>query len=76
MLSVSRLLLGNGTIATMEVGKAPYGLIHDGALPIEGDRIVWCGAKASLPANLAGVEGFDLAGPSSPPASSSSRRTH
>ena len=73
---MSRLLLGNGTIATMEVGKAPYGLIHDGALPIEGDRIVWCGAKASLPANLAGVEGFDLAGPSSPPASSSSRRTH
>ena len=59
---MSRLLLGNGTIATMEVGKAPYGLIHHGALLIEGDRIVWCGTEADLPANLAGTDRFDLAG--------------
>jgi len=59
---MSRLLLGNGTIATMEVGKAPYGLIHDGALLIEGDRVVWCGAEADIPANLAGTDRFDLAG--------------
>ena len=59
---MSRLLLSNGTIATMEAGKAPYGLIHDAALLIENDRISWCGPQADLPANPANNDRFDLGG--------------
>ncbi len=41
------ILLTHATIATMNVG---YGLINDGAVVIEADRIAWVGAIADLPA--------------------------
>ncbi|WP_231388700.1 imidazolonepropionase [Pseudooceanicola algae] len=33
----------------MEADGAPYGLIPDGALILDGDRILWCGAQSDLP---------------------------
>ncbi|QPM91661.1 Imidazolonepropionase [Pseudooceanicola algae] len=39
----------NARLATMEADGAPYGLIPDGALILDGDRILWCGAQSDLP---------------------------
>jgi len=38
-------------LATLS-GKAPWGLIEDGALLVKGDRLVWVGADTDLPADL------------------------
>jgi len=43
-------------------GAAPYGLIHDGAIALDGTRIVWAGALADLPEDHAGMEALDLGG--------------
>lgn len=43
------MLLTNATLATM-TGRAPYGLIGDGALVIEDGRIAWAGPRAEAPA--------------------------
>ncbi len=51
--SVTRLLIKNATLATMVTGSEPYGLIKDGALAIEGDKIAFCGPLAELPADMA-----------------------
>lgn len=59
---MSRLLLSNGPIATMDLDGAPYGLIHDAALVIEEDRIAWCGPEADIPARFADTERLDLQG--------------
>ena len=40
-------------IATMKPGGAPYGLIEDGAIGIEGGRIAWVGAADDLPGGMA-----------------------
>ncbi|KEJ96218.1 imidazolonepropionase [Pseudosulfitobacter pseudonitzschiae] len=55
------MLLTNARIATMSE-PAGYGLIDDGAIVIRGDRIVWVGAQADLPAEHAGEEVTDLGG--------------
>ncbi|WP_294223492.1 imidazolonepropionase [uncultured Shimia sp.] len=55
------MLLTNATLATMTGGEA-YGLIAEGAIAIEGERIVWVGAQADLPANYAELHSQDLGG--------------
>ena len=53
------LLLSNATIATMTDG---YGLIPDGAVVIEGERVVWVGPRAELPGPYDAMPGHDLGG--------------
>ena len=55
-------LLTNAVLATMLPGTAAYGLTPAGAIAMRGDRIVWCGAGAELPAEFAAYERIDLAG--------------
>ncbi|MEM1181512.1 MAG: imidazolonepropionase [Acidobacteriota bacterium] len=45
------LLLTGAHLATM-AGSEPYGLIDDGAVAIDGGRLLWVGAAADLPADL------------------------
>lgn len=54
-------LLTNLTAVTL-VGDAPYGLVSDGAIAIEGGHIRWIGARADLPSDFAGAERVDLGG--------------
>ncbi len=42
------MLLTNVTLATM-TGEAPYGIIENGAVVLEGDRIAWVGPQSDLP---------------------------
>jgi imidazolonepropionase len=46
-----RTLWRHGRLATL-VGSAPWGWIDDGALLVEGDRLLWVGADADLPQAL------------------------
>ena len=58
------MLLTNARVATMTEGEAvaPYGLIDDGAVVVQGERIEWVGAAADLPAGLRDQKRTDLAG--------------
>lgn len=42
------MILTNATVATM-TGAAPYGLIHDAAVVVAGERIAWVGPMADAP---------------------------
>lgn len=53
------MLLTHATLATMTDG---YGLIHDAAVAMEGDRIVWAGPMDSLPASYRAQKAQDVAG--------------
>jgi imidazolonepropionase len=53
------MLLTNATLATLS-GDAPYGLLRDGAVLLEGDRIIWVGLAADAPPHTG--ETLDLAG--------------
>ncbi|MCR8827515.1 imidazolonepropionase [Pseudosulfitobacter koreensis] len=55
------MLLTNARIATMATPDG-YGLIDDGAIVVQGDRIVWVGAMADLPAAHAAQDATDLGG--------------
>ena len=46
---MSRELLTNLTLATMERGARPYGLVDDGAVAVEDGRIAWCGPAHAVP---------------------------
>ncbi len=53
------MILANATLATMTAG---YGLIPEGALVIEGDRILWAGPQAAMPAIHRALPRRDLGG--------------
>ena len=48
-LSMHREILENLILATMCESSQAYGLIGDGAVVLNGERIAWCGKRASLP---------------------------
>ena len=53
------ILLTNATLATLTDG---YGLIPDGAVVLEGDRIAWVGPQAQIPGPYDYLPGTDLGG--------------
>ncbi|WP_425046388.1 imidazolonepropionase [Primorskyibacter sp. S87] len=53
------MLLTNATLATM-TGSDAYGLIEDGAIVLDADRIAWAGPAAELPTQHAGRPVRDL----------------
>lgn len=55
------MLLTNATIATMD-GRAPYGLITEGAIVIADGKIEWVGPMAGTPKSSQGLETLDLEG--------------
>lgn len=55
------MLLTNATLATMVEG-APYGMIENGAIALEGDKIAWAGPQVDLPETYAGASTQDLGG--------------
>jgi len=59
---VIKRLLTNAKLATLAPSGTPYGLIDDGALVIEDERISWVGAAADLPADAAALPREDLGG--------------
>ena len=54
------MILTNATIATLS-DDTSFGLIADGAIAIEGDRIAWVGASRDLPAQYHSEAAQDLA---------------
>lgn len=58
---MSRWLLGNARLATMQPGTGSFGLLDDGAVAIDGGTIAWCGAEGDLPADFA-FERVDMGG--------------
>lgn len=63
MTSPTLTLWRHARLATLD-SPAGWGLVEDGALLTEGDRIAWLGPDAQLPAHLARsvVQEFDLQG--------------
>ena len=59
---MSRELLINLTLATMERGESPYGLVAGGAVALDGGRIAWCGSAEVLPTDCASWPRRDLDG--------------
>ena len=55
------MLLTNATLATL-TGPERYGLIKNGAVAIEGKRIVWVGKADAIPADYKAQEARDLEG--------------
>jgi imidazolonepropionase len=53
------MLLIHATLATMTDG---YGMIPDAAIALDGERIVWAGPLADLPADYRGLPEHDCAG--------------
>ena len=46
----NRYVLSECNVATMVSGKKDFGLINDGAIVVEGNKITWVGEKKHLPA--------------------------
>ncbi|MBN9671910.1 imidazolonepropionase [Roseibium aggregatum] len=59
---MSQRLLTNAGLATLAGNDAPYGLIEDGALAIDGGRIAWAGKAADLPQCFANIPAEDQGG--------------
>jgi imidazolonepropionase len=55
-------LLTDLTLVSMTAGGAPYGLVEDAAIAVEGGRIAWAGAAAGLPSQYAGWPRADMGG--------------
>ncbi len=55
------MLLTHATLATL-TGNDRYGLVEDGAVAIEGDRIVWVGNSADVPTAYRRQDARDLGG--------------
>ncbi|ASM73036.1 MULTISPECIES: imidazolonepropionase [Roseobacteraceae] len=55
------MFLTNARIATM-TAPSGYGMINDGAIVIEGDRIVWVGVLADVPSDHETQDATDLGG--------------
>ncbi|WP_299939125.1 imidazolonepropionase [uncultured Nitratireductor sp.] len=55
-------------LASMCEGGAPYGLVEDAGIAIEGDMIVWAGAMSNLPERFSGWERTDFGGRLATPA--------
>ena len=48
--------------ATMVPGGAPYGLVDDAALVVDGARLAWVGPRSELPAQWRSAPGQDCGG--------------
>ncbi len=59
---MSKRILTNARLATLSDTGAPYGLIEDGTLVIEGGRIAWIGRTADLPSHYSSCQKEDLGG--------------
>ena len=59
---MSRELLTNLTLATMERGESPYGLVAEGAVALEAGRIAWCGPADAVPPDYGSWPTRDLDG--------------
>ena len=60
-MAPARMLLTNATLATFS-GQEPYGLVSNGALVIEGERIVWAGPATEVPEGFRSWPARDLEG--------------
>lgn len=56
------ILIRDCHLACMTQGGAPYGAVHDGALAIRGEQLVYVGRAADLPANLQAAQTVALHG--------------
>ncbi len=54
------IVLHSARVATMMAGPAPYGLIEDAAVAVNGDTIAWVGPLSNLPEEYAGWSREDL----------------
>ncbi|ASP34304.1 imidazolonepropionase [Labrenzia sp. VG12] len=61
-MDVSKRILTNARLATLVDTGAPYGLIEDGTLVIEGGRIAWIGKTPDLPSHYSSCKKEDLGG--------------
>lgn len=59
---MTKRLLTNARLATLSESGTPYGMIDDGALVIEGERISWIGNATDLPSDAASLPRKDLGG--------------
>ena len=59
---MTREVLIHATLATMEPGRQPYGLVPEGGVALDGSRIAWCGPKDSVPEDYAAWPRRDLEG--------------
>ena len=59
---MSRELLTNAALATMEHGGRPYGLVDEGAVALDDGRIAWCGPADAIPDDCAAWPRRDLGG--------------
>ena len=59
---MSRKILVNLTLATMERGQRPYGLVDEGAVALDAGRIAWCGPADAIPGKCEGWPRRDLGG--------------
>ncbi len=54
------VVLHSARVATMMAGPAPYGLIEDAAVAVNGETIAWVGPLSNLPEEYAGWSREDL----------------
>ena len=59
---MTRTVLTNCRLATLQDSKAPYGLLDDAACVLDGDRIAWIGMRKDLDSTLSAVDQIDLGG--------------